>query len=225
LIGTHAGPAPQAGQLPGYARAADATREAAGTSHFVVMDTAGNVVSMTTTVESVFGSGRMVDGFVLNNQLTDFSFVPRDQHGLVANRVQGGKRPRSSMAPTIVLREGRPFLAVGSPGGASIITTVLQILFDRLDLAMSLPDAIAAPRISQRDSSATQAESAFLASPLDPALTKLGQSFVPAPPVFTAAPEIGAATGLEFLGHGQVLAAAEPTRRFGGSAMVVDPGR
>ena len=88
---------------------------------------------------------------------------------------------------------------------------------------MSLPDAIAAPRISQRDNPATEAETAFLNSPLDPALTALGQKFVPAPPALTTAPELGAATGLEFLGDGRIQAAAEPQRRFGGSAMVVAP--
>jgi gamma-glutamyltranspeptidase/glutathione hydrolase len=80
LIGERAGPAPEPGQFAGLSRAPDATREAAGTSHFVVMDSAGNVVSMTTTVESVFGSGRTVGGFVLNNQLTDFSYRPTDEH-------------------------------------------------------------------------------------------------------------------------------------------------
>jgi gamma-glutamyltranspeptidase/glutathione hydrolase len=212
---------------PATAQTPDTSTEGLSTTHLVATDKWGNVVSYTLTIEQTGGSALTVPhrGFLLNNEMTDFDFTPIHPPAPDPNLPAAGKRPRSSMAPTIVLREGRPFLAVGSPGGASIITTVLQILFDRLDLAMSLPDAIAAPRISQRDSSATQAESAFLASPLDPALTKLGQSFVPAPPVFTAAPEIGAATGLEFLGHGQVLAAAEPTRRFGGSAMVVDPGR
>src|SRR6202035_49824 len=91
LIGERAGPPPPAGIFAGVHRARDATREAAGTSHFVVMDSAGNVASMTTSVESVFGSGRSVAGFMLNNQLTDFSYVPTDEHGAVANAVQGGK--------------------------------------------------------------------------------------------------------------------------------------
>src|SRR5205823_10111031 len=105
------------GQLAGAWRGMDTTREEQGTSHLVVMDAAGNVVSMTTTVESVFGSGRTVGGFVLNNQLTDFSYRPTDEHGPVANAVQGGKRPRSSMAPIIVLdHDGHFVAAFGSPG-------------------------------------------------------------------------------------------------------------
>jgi gamma-glutamyltranspeptidase/glutathione hydrolase len=121
------------------------------------------------------------------------------------------------MSPTIVLRRGRPYIALGSPGGATIITTVLQTLVNRLDLGYSLPDAIAAPRASQRNqgSGAGEAEPAFLASPVGQELqTVYGQKF-------TVNPEIGAATGLEFLGHGLVLAAAEPVRRGGGSAVVV----
>ncbi|MEJ0067353.1 MAG: gamma-glutamyltransferase [Caulobacteraceae bacterium] len=96
----------------------DATAEPGGTSHFVIVDKDGNVVSMTTTVESIFGDGRMVDGFFLNNQLTDFSFSPRTAAGLpIANAVAPGKRPRSSMAPIIVLdKQGNFVAAVGSPG-------------------------------------------------------------------------------------------------------------
>src|SRR5207302_671145 len=92
-------------------RGRDATAESAGTSHFVIVDADGNAVSMTTTVESIFGSGRTVRGFVLNNQLTDFSFVPTDAGRAVANAVQGGKRPRSSMSPVIVLDRGGNFVA------------------------------------------------------------------------------------------------------------------
>lgn len=209
----------------GTAQSADPGTEGLSTTHLVVTDRWGNVVSYTLTIEQTGGSAITVPhrGFLLNNEMTDFDFTPIHPPAPDPNLPAAGKRPRSSMAPTIVLRDGRPLLAVGSPGGASIITTVLQILFDRLDLGMSLPDAIAAPRISQRDRSVTEAEQGFLSSPLDPGLTALGQSFVPAPPAFTTTPELGAATGLEFLGHGEVLAAAEPTRRFGGSAMVVSP--
>jgi len=150
LIGERAGPAPPPGQLASVSRGRDATTEAAGTSHFVVMDSWGNVVSMTTTVESVFGSGRIVDGFVLNNQLTDFSLVPTDEHGLVANAVQGGKRPRSSMAPVIVLdHAGHLVAALGSPGGSSILAyngkTLVGVLAWKLPLqaAIELPNLIA----------------------------------------------------------------------------------
>ncbi|MFL6076986.1 MAG: gamma-glutamyltransferase, partial [Mycobacteriales bacterium] len=119
---------------------------------------------------------------------------------------------------TIVLRQGQPWLAVGSPGGATIITTTLQILLDRIDFGMSLPDAIAAPRISQRNRSVTDAEAAFLSGPYAAPLQARGQ-------VFTLVPDIGAATGLEFLGHGKLLAAAEPVRRGVGAAGVVVPAR
>jgi gamma-glutamyltranspeptidase/glutathione hydrolase len=120
------------------------------------------------------------------------------------------------MSPTIVLRDGKPLLAVGSPGGSTIITTVLQILIDRLDLGLTLPEAIADPRLTQRNTAATQAEPAFLSTPEATALRARGHVFVPNP-------EIGAATGIEFLGGDRLLAAAEPVRRGGGSAMVVSP--
>jgi gamma-glutamyltranspeptidase/glutathione hydrolase len=155
-------------------------------------------------------------GFLLNNELTDFNFTPTQGTAPDPNLPAPGKRPRSSMAPTILLRDGRPFLGVGSPGGATIITTVLQILLNRLDFGMGLPAAIAAPRASQRNGVTTQAEPAFLAGPDAAALTALGYTFA-------GTPEIGAATGVEFLGDGRVLAAAEPVRRGGGSAGVVHP--
>jgi gamma-glutamyltranspeptidase / glutathione hydrolase len=149
LIGEHAGPAPAPGDIP-FPRGHDATTEAAGTSHFVVMDADGDVVSMTTTVESIFGSGRAVGGFVINNQLTDFSFVPTEGGQLVANAVQGGKRPRSSMAPVIVLdRSGDFVAALGSPGGSAILEynakTLVALLAWKLPLkqAIELPNLIA----------------------------------------------------------------------------------
>lgn len=151
LIGATASPTPPPpGQPPGApARAADRTREPAGTSHFVVVDAAGNVVSMTTTVESVFGSGRMVGGFFLNNQLTDFSFTPTDRDGTpAANAVAPGKRPRSSMAPAIVLdRQGRFVAAVGSPGGPAILAYNLKALVGVLDWKFSIQQAIELPNL------------------------------------------------------------------------------
>ena len=158
-------------------------------------------------------------GFLLNNELTDFNFAPLFAGVPDPNLPAAGKRPRSSMSPTIVLRRGHPFIALGSPGGATIITTVLQTLINRLDLGYSLPEAIAAPRASQRNSAAlgapADAEPAFLASDVARVLQeRYRQSFA-------QVAEIGAATGLEFLGRGLVLAAAEPVRRGGGSAVVV----
>ena len=107
------------------------------------------VVSYTFTIESTGGNGIVVPGwgFLLNNELTDFN-IDAPTH---PNSPDGGKRPRSSMAPTYVEQGGQPFLAVGSPGGATIITTVLQILTERLDFGRTLPEAIADPRGSQRN--------------------------------------------------------------------------
>jgi gamma-glutamyltranspeptidase/glutathione hydrolase len=202
--------------------------DGASTNHFVVADRFGDVVSYTNTIEQLGGSGIVVPGrgFLLNNELTDFNFAPAVPND--PNLPAAGKRPRSSMSPTIVLKDGTPWLAVGSPGGASIITTVLQILVNRIDFGMSLPDAIAAPRASQRNSAVTQAEPDFIAEPTTPGLEALGQSFrivdtSPLDPSIKISPLIGAASGLEFLPGGQVLAAAEPVRRGGGSAGVVNP--
>ncbi len=149
LIGERAGPVPLPGKLPGEVVGRDATIESPGTSHFVVMDSRGNVVSMTTTVESVFGSGRTVGGFVLNNQLTDFSFRPVDESGRpLANAVRGRKRPRSSMAPIIVLdHEGRFVAAVGSPGGSSILEYNAKAVVGVLAWGLSMQAAIDLPNI------------------------------------------------------------------------------
>jgi gamma-glutamyltranspeptidase/glutathione hydrolase len=186
------------------------------TTHLTTADRWGNVVAYTFTIESTGGAGLVVPGFgfLANNELTDFDFGSLTH----PNRVEGGKRPRSSMSPTIVLRDGKPLLAVGSPGGSTIITTVLQILLDRLDLGLTLPQAIADPRLSQRNPAnrQTQVESAFLATAEAAALQARGH-------VFNSTAEIGAATGIEFLGGDRLLAAAEPVRRGGGSAMVVSP--
>jgi gamma-glutamyltranspeptidase/glutathione hydrolase len=214
---------------PANARQPD---EGTSTNHLVVTDRWGDVVSYTNTIEELGGSGIVVPdrGFLLNNELTDFNFTPLQAGVPDPNLPAGGKRPRSSMSPTIVLRDGRPFLAVGSPGGASIITTVLQIMLDRIDFGMTLPEAIAAPRGSQRNGATTQAEPAFIALPTTPGLQALGQAFAindtsPLNPVIKISPNIGAASGLEFLGDGRILAAAEPVRRGGGDAQVVSPAR
>jgi gamma-glutamyltranspeptidase/glutathione hydrolase len=203
-------------------------REGESTTHLVASDRWGNVVSYTLTIEQTGGSGIVVPGrgFLLNNELTDFDAEPGD--GLTAdtdpNLPGPGKRPRSSMSPTIVLRDGRPWLALGSPGGATIITTVLQTLLNRIDGGQSLLDAVAAPRLSQRNAAKTEAEPAFLASPDRGPLEALGHAFVEAPPTFSPDPEIGAAAALERLPDGRWQAVAEPARRGGGSAGVVTPG-
>jgi gamma-glutamyltranspeptidase/glutathione hydrolase len=190
------------------------------TTNLTVTDRFGNVVEYTFTIEQTGGNGMVVPGygFLLNNELTDFNLGPDGTSPPSANQIAGGKRPRSSISPTIVLRDGKPFLATGSPGGATIITTVLQILLNRIDFGMSLPEAIAAPRASQRNTAKTDVEQAFLdQAGIVAALTARGHEF-------NAPAEIGAATGVEFLGGGRTLAAAEPVRRGGGSAMVVSGG-
>lgn len=153
LIGDRAGPAPAFGEPAGAgARGPDRTVEPGGTSHFVIVDARGNVVSMTTTVESIFGSGRMVAGFYLNNQMTDFSFSPTDRDGApAANAAAPGKRPRSSMSPVIVLdRQGRLVAALGSPGGNSIISYNLKALVGILDWKLGPAEAFGLPNLVAR---------------------------------------------------------------------------
>ncbi len=208
-------PSPAGGSPPVQPGSASLTAlRSETTTHLTTSDKWGNVVSYTFTIESTGGSGLVVPGFgfLLNNELTDFNFDSTTH----PNRVEGGKRPRSSMSPTIVLQGGKPFVALGSPGGSMIITTVLQLLVDRIDLGLTLPHAIADPRASQRNTLTTSAEPAFIAGPDAAALSARGHSF-------TSTAEIGAATGIEFLPDGTVLAAAEPVRRGGGSAMVESP--
>jgi gamma-glutamyltranspeptidase/glutathione hydrolase len=199
--------------------ASAAPEEGTSTNHLTVVDREGNVVSYTHTIEQIGGSAIAVPsyGFLLNNELTDFDPIPLFPDQPDPNLPAPGKRPRSSMAPTIVLRGGTPVFTIGSPGGATIITTVLQIILDRIDFGMSLPDAIAAPRASQRNSLRTDAEPAFLAAYGSELSTRFGQSF-------NTVAEIGAATGAELLPDGSVQAVAEPVRRGGGDAEVLCPG-
>jgi gamma-glutamyltranspeptidase/glutathione hydrolase len=204
--------------------AAPAGREGTSTNHLTVVDRDGNVVAFTSTIEQIAGSGMAVPGygFLLNNELTDFDPAPPADGSPDPNLPAGGKRPRSSMAPTIVMRHDEPFFTVGSPGGATIITTVLQTLLNRIDFGMSLPDAIAASRASNTNSATTTAEPAFIAQYGNELQTRFGQQFTSS--ATTTSPEIGAATGVEFLPDGKLEAAAEPVRRGGGDAEVVRPG-
>ena len=144
---THHAGAFSAGTPPGAQVRADTPQpEVPSTSHFVIVDKKGNIVSMTTTVEADFGSNLMTGGFILNNQLTDFSFLPTDKGKPVANAVAPGKRPRSAMSPAIVFDgAGKPILAIGSPGGARIISYVAQSLVNRLDWKLPLQEAVARP--------------------------------------------------------------------------------
>ena len=182
------------------------------TNHLVVADREGNVVSYTNTIEQIAGSGITLPGrgFLLNNELTDFNFATG-----TANSVAPGKRPRSSMSPTIVLHDGVPIEAVGSPGGSTIITTVVQTLINQIDFGMSLPAAIEAPRASQRNGASTDAEPSFISRYGD-ALKAKGETLGPAD-------YIGIVAALSFLPDGRLQTATESWRGGGGSAMVVRP--
>ncbi|MBA4103968.1 MAG: gamma-glutamyltransferase, partial [Arthrobacter sp.] len=173
------------------------------TTNLTVSDKWGNVVEYTLTIEQTGGSGITVPGrgFILNNELTDFSPV---YSATDPNRIEPGKRPRSSMSPTIVLKDGEPFLALGSPGGSTIITTVLQMLINRIDLGMNIQDALAAPRASQRNTASVTAEQAFIDTPYGKDLaTRYGHNFSAAGAPGTSASEIGAATAIEFSDDGK----------------------
>jgi gamma-glutamyltranspeptidase/glutathione hydrolase len=218
-IAKYDGACPAAAAAP----AAERDTENISTTNMTVADKWGNVVEYTLTIEQTGGSGIVVPdrGFLLNNELTDFSTVydPADP-----NRIQPGKRPRSSMSPTIILEDGKPFLALGSPGGSTIITTVLQTILNRVDLGMSISEAIAAPRAAQRNAAKVTAEPAFIKAH-ESQLTPYGHRFTPSGDAFTSAAEIGAATAIEFGPNGRMVAVAEPVRRGGGSAMVVKASR
>ncbi len=204
-------PSPSLTASPVSARLSD--HEGRSTTHLTVSDRFGNVVSYTNTIESTGGSGIVVPGygFILNNELTDFD--PMRPH---PNAPEPGKRPRSSMAPTLAFAPDGSLLAFGSPGGSTIITTVIGIAVNLIDFGLPLDQAIAAPRISQRNGGVTQVDSGLEQSELGQKLTALGQILEPVP-------EIGAATGLMIQPDGRILAVAESKRRGGGAAMVGQP--
>jgi len=132
-------------------RAPDTDLERPGTSHIVIRDSYGNAASMTTTIETGFGSRVMVRGFLLNNELTDFSRAPSKDGRPIANRVEGGKRPRSSMSPTIVMKDGTPYLLIGSPGGSRIINYVAESIVAILDWGMIPATAFSLPHVVNRN--------------------------------------------------------------------------
>lgn len=155
-------------------RAQDNALDLPSTTHIVVADAQGNVLSMTNTIESAFGSKIFVRGFLLNNELTDFSMSFQDPEGrLVANRVQPGKRPRSSMAPMIVFRDGQPYMAVGSPGGSAIINYVAKTLIGVLDWNLDIQQAISLPNMGSRNQ-ATELEKGTSLQTLAPMLEAMG---------------------------------------------------
>jgi gamma-glutamyltranspeptidase/glutathione hydrolase len=187
------------------------------TTHLSVVDKWGNAVAYTLTIEQTGGSGMTVPGrgFLLNNELTDFNFAPANPTD--PNLPAPGKRPRSSMSPTIVLDGGDVRYVVGSPGGSMIITTVTQVLLNRLDLGMTLPEAVAAPRASQRNTATVAAEPAFR-SAYESLLVPFGHQF-------STSAEIGAVAAIEVGDDGLLTAVAEPVRRGGGTALVVKPAK
>ncbi|WP_313167817.1 gamma-glutamyltransferase [Massilia oculi] len=187
--------------------------ESAHTTHLTVSDKDGNVVAYTFTIESWGGSGIVVPGygFLLNNELTDFDF---DTTGPHPNVPEAGKRPRSSMAPTIALKDGKPAFSIGSPGGSTIITTVLQTIVNHVDLGMPMDEALDAPRISQRNAAETSVEPGFARSAQARALEGFGQRWE------SPAEEIGAANALVFNPDGTVTAVSEGKRHGVGTALV-----
>jgi gamma-glutamyltranspeptidase/glutathione hydrolase len=218
-VSKYAGACPAAAAAPALER----DTENISTTNLTVADKWGNVVEYTLTIEQTGGSGIVVPGrgFLLNNELTDFTAVFDKSD---PNRIEPGKRPRSSMSPTIILKDGKPFLALGSPGGSTIITTVLQTILNRVDLGMDISQAVAAPRAAQRNSATVTAEAGFIAA-YGTQLGPYGHKLEAAGKPSTSAAEIGAATAIEFKSGGRMVAAAEPVRRGGGSAMVVKPSR
>ena len=131
-------------------RAPNSSIEQQSTTHVSIVDTYGNVLSLTSSIENAFGSRLMTNGFLLNNQLTDFSFKSSSNGVPVANRVEGGKRPRSSMAPTIVLQDGKPVLVIGSPGGSRIISYVANTIVAILDWGLDVQKAVSQPHAVNR---------------------------------------------------------------------------
>ncbi len=203
-------PSPSLTALP----AVSITSEPSGvsTTHLTVADANGMVVAYTLTLESTGGSGMVVPGygFILNNELTDFN--PDAPH---PNVPEPGKRPRSSIAPTIVISPTRDLFAFGSPGGSTIITTVVNLAVNLIDFEMDLERAIAAPRLSQRNSGATSVDQGFATTSLGRSLSNLGHELM-------SQDEIGAANGIVVNANGAMTAVAEPIRRGGGHAMALN---
>ena len=199
------GPA-QAGAPPeehGRRLAPDAKEKDHGTSHFVAVDAEGNMVSATSSIETGFGSRLMVGGFLLNNQLTDFGFSPERDGRPVANRVEGGKRPRSSMAPTVVLKDGRPVLLIGSPGGSRIIGYVAANIIRILDWGMHPARALERGHVINRNG-ATDLEAGTEAEALAKSLESLGHE--------VRVRDLNSGLHVIAIEEGRLIGAADPRR-------------
>jgi gamma-glutamyltranspeptidase / glutathione hydrolase len=196
-------PTVAAGTPPDAPRVAAAiSGEVPSTSHMVAVDRRGNVASLTSTIESAWGSGLTVDGYFLNNELTDFSIAPAPAAASVANRVEGGKRPLSSMSPTIVYGpDGSVRIAVGAAGGPTIIMQVAKALIGVIDWKMGAQEAIAMPGMFIRGDRIMVEQDTWLAAMI-PALAALGHNVVAAPPPFKA-------NAVEWVG-GRWVGAADP---------------
>jgi gamma-glutamyltranspeptidase/glutathione hydrolase len=203
----HASPKAQPGHPPGDATigASQNQFEPVSTSHMVIVDRDGNIVTFTTTVENAFGSRLMADGFILNNQLTDFSFRPMIDGRPVANRVAAGKRPRSSMAPVIVFDRatGVPVYALGSPGGANIIDYVAEALVALLDWKLTPAEAAALPHVINRNGPTLLEEGRGLES-VGAALTAMGDTVKFQP--------IDSGLNIVALGENGMVGASDPRR-------------
>jgi gamma-glutamyltranspeptidase/glutathione hydrolase len=207
--------------------ASSASPEAHHTNNIVTEDKWGDVVGYTNTINFFGGSGQVVPGygFLLNNELTDFNFAPSSPGANDPNLPAPGKEPRSSMGPVIALQNGQPQFAIGAAGGSTIIETVVQTLINHVDFGMSLPDALAAPRVAQTNSASNTslAEPDFYNSALAQQLTsQYGEKFALATgPILPLDNYPGDATALQMLGNGQAEAIAEPVRLGGGSALAL----
>jgi gamma-glutamyltranspeptidase / glutathione hydrolase len=214
-------------------QASAASPEAHHTNNIVTEDKWGDVVAYTNTINFFGGSGQVVPGygFLLNNELTDFDFAPPSSGATDPNLPAPGKEPRSSMGPVIAVQNGQPQFAIGAAGGSTIIETVVQTLINHVDFGMTLPDALAAPRVAQTNSSSNTslAEPDFYNSQLAQQLTsQYGEKFALATgPILPLDNYPGDATALQMLGHGGAEAIAEPVRLGGGSALAIpgDRGR
>ena len=202
--------------------------EGGHTNNIVTVDKWGDIAAYTNTINFFGGSGETVPGygFLLNNEMTDFDFTPSTPPGIPdPNLPAGGKQPRSSMGPVIAFAGGQPVFSVGAAGGSTIPTTILQVILNHVDFGMSLAAALAAPRVSQRNSATSLAEPDFYNSALAQQLTsQFGEQFTLATgPILPLDNYPGDATALQVLGHDRFEAIAEPVRLGGGSALVVHP--